>query len=99
MARISDTPVFCPPGFPPAACGRGLPEAEFQPRLPDIFTDALIAATADRFGVRDLEYTWVEKETARLAPRTHRTHRTAANAGSWATFFVLVVGKRNLALP
>jgi hypothetical protein len=44
-------------------------------------------SSAARFGILNLEYTWVEKETARSAPRTHRA---AADAAYWATFLTLL---------
>lgn len=56
-------------------------------KISDISADAMIAAAADKLGILDLEYTWVEKETARLAPRTHRA---ADDAKYWATFFGLL---------
>lgn len=35
--------------------------------ISDISADALIAAAADKFGILDLEYTFPERETARLS--------------------------------
>jgi hypothetical protein len=52
-----------------AASSLTRPRPQFQ--IADLSADALIAAAADKFGILDLEYAWVEKETARLAPRTH----------------------------
>jgi hypothetical protein len=56
-------------------------------QIANLSADALIVAAAEKLGILDLEYTWVEKETARLAPRTHRA---AADAAYWATFFSLL---------